>query len=330
MSAPAPVVLSGFGRVGRAYARALVAARRDGSRPHLAAVRTGSAQWWPSPDDPDAAPPACREPVTGLAETLARAGAAVLVQALPSTPEACATATAEAVTALRAGVHVVTAAKAHLLSGWRELAEAAGSGGALVRISAATGAALPAGDLARAGVRGLGCRSLRACPNGTSTFVLDRMTEGGTLDGALAEARRRGIAEGDPSADLSGRDAATKAVLLAALLWGWDASAVRSRAEPIEAATADAARAAGGRGLRLRAVASATADVPYEVRVRLEATAPGDPLYALTGPEKAVTYGCPEAGDITVSGGRSSPTGAALALLKDTLAVTDPPRHGFG
>ncbi|AZS83074.1 homoserine dehydrogenase [Streptomyces griseoviridis] len=326
-----PVVLSGFGRVGRAYADRLAQASREGSGLRLAAVRTGSGEWL-APSGTDAPPPSppFTGPPAGLAATLALTRAAVLVQALPSTPRARATATAEAVTALRSGVHVVTAAKAHLLSGWRELEEAAREGGALIRLSAATGAALPAGDLARSGVRGLGCRSVRACPNGTSTFVLDVMARGGTLAEALAEARRLGIAEGDPSADLSGRDAATKVVLLAALLWGWDAAAVRWRTEPIEESTAVAACAAAGRGRRLRAVASAAAGVPHEVRVRLEETPAGDPMHALAGPEKAVVYGCPEAGDITVSGGRSSPLGAALALFKDTLEVAERRRYGFG
>ncbi|MDT0439128.1 MULTISPECIES: hypothetical protein [Streptomyces] len=327
----APVVLSGFGRVGQAYARRVAEAGREGSGLRLAAVRTGSAQWLaPSGADPAPPSPPFPGPPTDLGEILARTRAAVLVQALPSTPEACATATEEALTALRSGVHVVTAAKAHLLSGWRALEDAARAGDALIRLSAATGAALPAGDLARSGVRGLGCRSVRACPNGTSTFVLDRMARGGTLAGALVEARRLGIAEGDPSADLSGRDAATKVVLLAALLWGWDAAAVRWRTEPIEESTAEAARAAAARGLRLRAVASATADLPHEVRVRLEETPAGDPMHGLDGPEKAVVYGCPEAGDITVSGGRSSPAGAALALFKDTLSVAEPRGYGFG
>ncbi|MFE7030897.1 homoserine dehydrogenase [Streptomyces sp. NPDC057621] len=325
----ASVVLSGFGPVGQAYARRLTEAGFDGARLRLAAVRTSTAQWTASTDDPTAPPHPPRGPLAPLGQTLERTGAAILVQALPSTPEVRDLAAAEAVTALRAGVHVVTAAKAHLLSAWRELEAAAHTGGALIRLSAATGAALPAGDLARFGVRGFGCRSVRACLNGTSTFVLDRMAGGGSLADALTEARRLGIAEGDPSADLAGRDAATKAALLAALLWGWDASAVRWRTEPIGEAAAGAARAAAARGRRLRAVASATADTPHEVRVLLEETAPGDPMHALIGPEKAVTFECPETGDVTVSGGRSSPLGAALAMLKDSLDVVADGRRGF-
>ncbi|MGD3111660.1 homoserine dehydrogenase [Streptomyces sp. YGL11-2] len=328
------VVLSGYGPVGRAFAGQLRTrgdeiARDHGVRLRLGAVRVGTAQCLPREEGP-LPPRSAWGPPAPLDRTLDETGARVLVQALPSSPQVRRQAADEAVLALRRGVHVVTATKSHLLSHWRALGDAAQAGGSLIRISGATGAALPAGDLARTGARGLGCRSIRACPNGTATFVLDRLAAGDSLAVAVGEAQRRGIAEADPSADLSGDDAATKVRLLAALMWGWDPSDVRTRTEPVDRHTASAARAAAGRGRRLRAVAGARVDRPFLVRVRLEETAPGDPLHALTGPEKAVVYGCPDAGDITVSGGRSSPLGAALALLKDTLAVATAGRFGFG
>ncbi|WP_206058125.1 hypothetical protein [Nonomuraea zeae] len=172
------------------------------------------------------------------------------------------------------------------------------------------------------------CESIRACPNGTVTFVLDRLAEGDSLPAAIREAQRRGIAEADPSSDLSGADAATKVRLLAALTWGWDPASVEVRAQAVGADAAGAALGARSRGRRLRAVASAHADRPLLVHVRLEEAEPGDPLHALAGPEKAVVFGCPDAGDVIVSGGRSSPLGAALALVKDTIEVTAP-RSGF-
>ncbi|MFG3227195.1 homoserine dehydrogenase [Kitasatospora sp. NPDC048194] len=333
VDAPA-VLLCGYGPVGRAYAERLGArgdelADAHGVRPTLAAVRVGSAQVVLRGGDavPDRSHWAPLEP---LEHVLERTGARVLVQALPSSPRARQQAAEEAGLALRRGVHVVTATKSHLLSHWRELGEAARAGRSLIRISGATGAALPTADLARTGVRGLGCRSIRACPNGTATFVLDRLAAGESLEEAVREAQVRGIAEADPSSDLSGADAATKVRLLAALLWGWDPSTVHVSTEAVDEQAGREAVAAAARGLRLRAVATASADRPRTVEVRLERTVPGDPLHALTGPEKAVVYGCPDAGDITVSGGRSSPLGAALALLRDTLDVTAPRPFGFG
>lgn len=327
-----PVVLAGYGPVGQAFVDRLgrdgaALARRHGVRPRVAAVRASAAQCRPGADG--SVPPRSEwGPAEPLDETFDRTGARVFVQAVPSSPGLRQRAAEEAVTALRRGIHVVTATKSHLLTHWRALDEAAGAGGGMIRISGATGAALPAGDLARASLRGLDCRTIRACPNGTATFVLDRLADGGTLDEAIRAARLRGIAEADPSADLSGEDAATKVRLLAALAWGWDPSEVRVRAEPVDGATAGRARDAASRSRRLRAVAGASVDEPGVVRVRLEETEPGDPLHALTGPEKAVVYGCPDAGDVTVSGGRSSPVGAALALVKDTVEVTAP-RTGF-
>lgn len=326
------VVLAGYGPVGRAFVDRLARdgealARRHGVRPRVAVVRASAAQCRPGVDG---APPPRSEwgPAEPLDETLGRTGARVFVQAVPSSPELRERAAQEAVTALRRGVHVVTATKSHLLTHWRELDAAARAGGSMIRISGATGAALPAGDLARTSVRGLDCRTIRACPNGTVTFVLDRLAEGGTLDDAIRAARLRGIAEADPSADLSGEDAATKVRLLAALAWGWDPAEVRVRAQPVDEGTAARALEAASRSRRLRAVAGASLAEPGVVRVRLEETEPGDPLHALNGPEKAVVFGCPDAGDVTVSGGRSSPVGAALALIRDTVEVAAP-RTGF-
>ena len=65
------------------------------------------------------------------------------------------------------------------------------------------------------------------------------------------------------------------------------------------------------------------------VTVRLEAVAPGDPLFVIAGPEKAMVFSCPDAGDITVQGGRSSPKGAALAMLKDVLNLGGLSTSGF-
>jgi homoserine dehydrogenase len=111
--------------------------------------------------------------------------------------------------------------------------------------------------------------------------------------------------------------------------WGWDPATVRVEAQSVEAGTAEAARDAAARGRRLRALATARRDPPHFVRVDLAETAPGDPLHALAGPEKAAVLGCPEAGDVVVSGGRSSPLGAALAMIKDALEVTVA-RSAFG
>ena len=151
----------------------------------------------------------------------------------------------------------------------------------------------------------------------------------GCSDHVNAEVQRRGIAEADPSADLSGSDAATKVRLLAGLLWGWDVSQIRVSHEAIDDAAIRRVQAVATTGQRLRSVATASLASSLEVCVRLENVGPSDPLFHIAGPEKAVTFSCPDAGDITVQGGRSSPSGAALAMVKDVLNLLRPQTTGF-
>ena len=132
--------------------------------------------------------------------------------------------------ALRAGRAVVTANKALLARRGPELEAAARERGAALRFEAAVGGGIPvlaplAGDLAANRIQ-----RVRGIVNGSTNFVLTAMTTGGgEYDDVVAEARELGYLEADPSADVEGRDAADKVVLLARLAYGgWvDVSAVR-------------------------------------------------------------------------------------------------------
>ena len=58
--------------------------------------------------------------------------------------------------------------------------------------------------------------------NGTSNYILERMTDAGLgYEDALAEAQQLGYAETDPTLDVNGWDAAHKAILLATLSYGF-------------------------------------------------------------------------------------------------------------
>ncbi|MEP7218095.1 MAG: homoserine dehydrogenase [Bacteroidota bacterium] len=58
-------------------------------------------------------------------------------------------------------------------------------------------------------------RSLRGVVNGSTNFILSRLAEGLSKDAALALASANGFLEADPTADLSGADAAHKLSILA-------------------------------------------------------------------------------------------------------------------
>ena len=260
------------------------------------------------------------QPAAGLEDFLIATAPSIVVQAIPSSEQLVDTATAQALAAFEARVDVVTATKSHLARRWSLLADAASRTGCRVRISAATGAALPAADVARLSLRGFRCRRIRGALNGTSTFVLERLAAGDALADAIAVAQSRGIAEADPTGDLDGSDAASKLVLLANLLWDLRASLDDVQREGIVDASAIRAVRAGRDGRRLRLVATADGETG-RLEVRLEALQAGDRLYSLSGSEKAVAYDCGEVGEIIVSGGRSSLRGASHAMLKDVLSL---------
>ena len=325
---PVQIALLGYGPVARDFIVLLGERDKDLRRRYgvalaVTGIRAESQEviLRPGVTGPEAVP--ARDawaPAGDLGAFLAASAASIAVQAIPSGDRLVDTATAQVLTAFDAGMDVVTATKTHLVRRWDVLAEAAIRTGRRVRISGATGAALPAADLARVSLRGFPCRAIRGSLNGTSSFVLEQLGAGGSLADAVRVAQSRGIAEADPSSDLDGRDAASKLVLLANLLWGLGASIDAVNREPIDESAAARAAEAARDGRRLRAVARADAETG-RLEVGLEALEPGDPLFPLNGPEKAVAYDCGAVGQIVVSGGRSSPRGAAHAMLKDLLGL---------
>ena len=167
--------------------------------------------------------------------------------------------------------------------------------------------------------------------NGTTGFVLNQLRAGLSRQAAVDLAVDKGICEPNPSDDLSGRDAAMKIVLLANLLWGRarTLSEVSTEGIPDDIQSRLDAAAAAGRILTSVAVAQLEAS-PF-LRVSLQELDLQDPLARLEGAQKGVTFDCGTCGSITVTGGHSSPEGAAFALLKDVVNLgTDDRALGFG
>jgi homoserine dehydrogenase len=158
----------------------------------------------------DPAPPTALT-VTDPAALLAREPD-VLIDALsdPSTGLALTRA------ALARGIHVVTANKQAVVEDLFPLARQAHRAGVSLRISACVGGGVPMIETVRAARAHAPIVALEAVLNGTVNFLLNRLAEGVDFDAAVAEAQGLGLAEADPSADLSGRDAAAKLAILAA------------------------------------------------------------------------------------------------------------------
>ncbi|MCS4491802.1 homoserine dehydrogenase [Corynebacterium sp. ES2715-CONJ3] len=151
--------------------------------------------------------------------------------------------------ALRAGKSVVTANKALVAAHSAELSEAADSAGVDLYFEAAVAAAIPVVGPLRRSLAGDQIESVAGIVNGTTNFILDAMDSAGAeYEDVLAEAMRLGYAEADPTADVEGYDAASKAAILASLAFHTRVTATDVYCEGISAITSDdikAARAAG-------------------------------------------------------------------------------------
>lgn len=115
--------------------------------------------------------------------------------------------------------------------------------------------------------------SIHGIINGTSNYILTRMSEAGLgFQEALAEAQAAGYAEPDPSFDVNGWDAAHKAIILASLAYGFWVPADKIFVEGIESLTAADIRFAGQLGYKIKLLgiikaAADTAGADIEVRV---------------------------------------------------------------
>ena len=120
--------------------------------------------------------------------------------------------------ALEAGKHVVTANKALLATHGTELFAAARRRGVLLGFEAAVAGGVPIIGALRDGLAANRILSLQGIVNGTSNFILTKMTdEGRDFAEALREAQAAGYAEADPTLDIEGIDSAHKLQILASL-----------------------------------------------------------------------------------------------------------------
>ena len=124
-------------------------------------------------------------------------------------------------TALKSGKPVVTANKELLANCGAELFEAASLAGVDLLFESAVAGGIPLIRPLRESLAGERIRRIMGIVNGTTNFILSRMSESSTgYHDALAEAQSLGYAERDPTADVEGYDAAAKAAILANVAFG--------------------------------------------------------------------------------------------------------------
>ncbi|HVM18646.1 MAG TPA: homoserine dehydrogenase [Egibacteraceae bacterium] len=120
--------------------------------------------------------------------------------------------------ALKGGKSVVTANKELVATVGFDLADLAAEHGVWLEYEAAVAGGIPIIKPLRESLAGDRVQRILGILNGTTNYILTRMTEeGADFDDVLADAQRLGYAEANPAADVEGADAASKVAILASL-----------------------------------------------------------------------------------------------------------------
>ncbi len=122
--------------------------------------------------------------------------------------------------ALKRGKSIVTANKEMFAKSWQELEEVATQTGAGIYFEASCVGGVPVIRTLCDSMQGNEITSLKGIVNGTTNYILSRMSdEGVDYDTCLKEAQRLGYAEANPSADVEGFDSTYKNSILSSLAY---------------------------------------------------------------------------------------------------------------
>ena len=223
--------------------------------------------------------------------------------------------------ALDRGIPVVTANKSLIAAHGEALSQVARRRGTALRFEASCIAGVPFLGMFERRPLGSSASGITAILNGTSNAILTAMSGGTPFADALADAQRLGLAEPDPTMDISGADAAEKLAILLRIfgrLLVAPASIPTSGIGTVEASDMAAAAAFGG----------AIRPVSY-------ASWQGDRVHAFVGPAflagthtlarvSGVTNGIEirsESGSQSYIGPGAGPDVTAATLLDDVAEV---------
>jgi homoserine dehydrogenase len=306
------IALLGFGTVGSAVARRLVSASTNLQLTHVFDRRATAKR------DLLTAPGVAW---TTCIDEVLESDADVVVEAVGGVEPAAGWIR----TALLAGKSVVTANKQVMARHGAALLTLAARQGRQLRFEAAVGGAMPIVRAIGDGLAGDRITRVAAILNGTTNAVLSRMEATRcTMAEALGDARARGLAEADPSADLDGEDAAVKLAILCALAFALRVDPaqidVRSASGITREDVADA-RADGG---VIRQIAQAEYDALSATLSAWVApvTVPRGSIFAnTTGPGNAAIVTAEHSGETVICGTGAGGAATAVAILSDLAAI---------
>lgn len=226
--------------------------------------------------------------------------------------------------AMSRGISVVTANKELLARDGATLAAAAEKNNVDLYYEASVAGAIPLLRPLRESLVGDRVKKVLGIVNGTTNYILTKMDEtGASFEDALAEAKKLGYAEANPSADIDGHDAAAKAAIVAQLAFHTRVTIDDVYCEGISKVSAKDVRAAKEMGfvIKLLAIAERLDEESIVVRVHPAMIPRSHPLASVREAFNAVFVEAEAAGSLMFYGRGAGGAPTASAVLGDLVAV---------
>jgi homoserine dehydrogenase len=255
--------------------------------------------------------------MNGLA-AIKKVEADLVVEVTPTNIETGEPGLSHMLSAMELKKHVVTSNKGPLALEYKKLMETANRNGVKFKFEASAGGAMPLINLANEILSGDEILSIKGILNGTTNYILTRMTKEGTgFEATLREAKELGIAESDPSYDISGSDTASKLVILTNAIMGKQATYRDVNVQGIAKTTPEAIALAKEEGYVIKLIGEVK-DNNLEVAPKM---VPINHPLNVDGTLNVATFKTDLAGEITIVGTGAGGVETNSAILSDVLSV---------
>ena len=222
---------------------------------------------------------------------------------------------------LESPAHAITANKGALVHGYRELAALAREKGKRFLFESAVLDSAPVFSLFRETLPAARLRGFSGVFSSTTNVIIETMEAGRSFEEGLKTAQELGVSETDASHDIDGWDATVKVCALASVLMNIPLKPEEVNREGIRGLTPGKVQAARAEGKPFKLVARAklAGDGKLVATVRPEQIAASDPLGNVRGTSLAIHFELDMMPGLTITSHRPTLQSTAYGLLADFI-----------
>lgn len=223
------------------------------------------------------------------------------------------------ITALKTKKNVITVNKGPLAFSFPSLIELSDYNNVMLRFSGTVGGGTPVLEFAKHCLKGDKITSFMGILNGTTNYILTKMTEGLTFEESLKDAKVKGYAEAEVSLDINGDDAAAKLVIMANWIMGYKVTIKDVYKKGISDIKLKDIEDAIKKKKNIKLIAKCDAN---DLFVKPFLISKEDPI-CVNGTLNAVTFKSEHSGEQTIIGRGAGGTETASAILRDLIEIKE-------